>query len=119
MVMSIFLFLVAAIGRVHVAEHGLAIGSFVERLGCARAVRVLGGVLFVDFRFLFGTLGGALPIAAELVIDEVEVCEIGPARAWIKFDDLLQIVFIHLIAHIWVALLGGRERTEVAFLDLP
>ncbi len=72
-------FFVVVVGRVHVGEHGLAVDSLVKRLRGAGAVGMLGRVLLVDFGFFFGAFFLALPVAAELVVEEFVGGEIGLA----------------------------------------
>jgi hypothetical protein len=56
-----------------------------------------------------------LPVAAELVVDELEGGQIGLAGVRIELDDLLQLVLVHLVAHVGVALLGGGREEASAF----
>ena len=88
MVMGVVLLLVASVGTVHIRKYRLAVNSLVERLRGARTVRVFCCIFLVNLRFFFRALGRALPVAAELVVDQIEVRQIGPARARIELDDL-------------------------------
>src|SRR5580698_1163704 len=111
--------LVTAVGLEHVGEHGGAIDGVVERLRGARAVGILIGVLLVVVGFLCRALHSALPVAAELVVDEVEGGKRGPSSSWVILDDFAQLVFIHLLAHVGVFLTRGRPSGCVGFFDLP
>ena len=64
-------------------------------------------VLFEELGFLFGTFFLALPVAAELVVKEFERGEVGFAGVGIVLEDLFEVVFVHLRAHVGVALFGG------------
>ena len=67
-----FGFFVAAVGFQHIREDGLAVDGLVEGLRGAGSVGEFGGVFLVELGFssLSGHFGLALPIAAELVVDE-------------------------------------------------
>ena len=79
MIVSGVALLVVVVGGVHVGEHGLPVDGLVESLRGARAVGMFGRVLLVDFGFLFRAFFLALPVAAELVVDEFIGGEVGLA----------------------------------------
>ena len=74
-------FFVVVIGRVHIGENGLTVDSQVKRLRGARAFGMLCRVLLVDFGFFFWAFFLALPVAAELVVEEFVCGEVGLAGA--------------------------------------
>ena len=115
MVMGVVALFVVVVGGVHVGEHGEPIDGLVERLRGARSVGVLGGILLVEFGFFFGAFLLALPVAAELVVDEFVGGEVRLAGVRIVLDDLLQPVFIHLLAHVGVLFLCGGRLAASAF----
>src|SRR5262249_2791104 len=100
-------------------EHSSAVCGIIERLRGTRTIRILIGVLLVDVGFLCRTLLGTLPVAAELVVNEVEGGQSGPTRARIIFDDLLELVLIHQVAHVCVFLVRRWTRGSIGFFDLP
>ena len=111
--------LVAAVGGKHIGEHGLAVDGLIESLRGPWAVRIFGRVLLVDLRFLLRALGQTLPVAAELVVDQREGGQIGRAGVRIELDDLLQLLLVHLVAHVGIALPGRGARGGVGPLQLP
>ena len=62
---------VVVVGVEHVHQHGLAVKGQVESLGGAGSIGILGGVLLVIFGLFLGALLLPLPVAAELVFDQV------------------------------------------------
>ena len=79
MVFGIFALLVVSVGGKHVSEHGLPVDGLVESLRGARPVGMLVGILLVDLRLLLRALDRSLPVAAELVVDQVKGGQVGLA----------------------------------------
>src|ERR1700756_1260445 len=69
--------------------------------------------------FFFRPLRGRLPIAAQLVFDQVEGGEIGPFRARIFLHHQLHPVFIDLAAHVSFAFAGRWTCHHIGSLHLP
>jgi len=61
----------------------------------------------------------SLPVAAELVVNKFESRKVGLAGVRIVLDDLFQLIFIHLVAQVGIALLGRGTRGGIGFLYLP
>ena len=66
------LFLSLAVGGIHVNQHCLPVDGLIESLRGARAIGMLGRVLFENLRLFLGTLCLTLPVAAELVVDQFD-----------------------------------------------
>src|SRR5579871_3158348 len=114
-----FALLVVVVVGIHVSEYGLAVDILVESLRRARAIRVLGCVLFVVLGFLFRTFLLALPVAAKLVVDELVGGKVGLARVRVVADDVLHGVFVDLFAQVGGLLFCGGAAGGIGFLNLP
>jgi len=108
-----------AVGGEHVGQHGLAVDGLVQGLRRSRSVGVFSGILFVSLRLALRALGRALPVAAELVFDQVKGRQSSLAGVRIEFDDLLQLVFIDPLAQVGLFFPGRGPCGGVGLLQLP
>ncbi len=76
-------------------------------------------VFLVHFGFLVGAFGGALPVAAEFVVEQVEGGEVGPFCAGKFFHYQFHGLFVHALAQVGVFFAGGGAGHHVGFFDLP
>ena len=104
---------------VHGDEHALAIGGVVERFGGLGAAGVVVGVLLVEAGFHLGALGQALPVAAELVVDEGEGGAGGEGRVGVELDDALELAFVELRAEVGFLLVRAGEVEMSSLVELP
>src|SRR6185369_8807949 len=100
-------------------QRGPAPGGVVQRLCACRRLGVVGGVFFVNLRLLHRAFRAALPVAAELVVNQVESGQVGPLGPGKFLDDLFHVLFFHAFAQERLPLPGRRTRCHVRFLQLP
>src|SRR5580704_16454340 len=100
--------LVVLVGIEHVYEDCLSIHGLVKRLRGAGAIGILGCVLFVIIRLFLRALGLALPVAAQLVVDQLIGRKRRLPRARIELEDFLHLILVHLLTHVSLFLARGR-----------
>src|SRR5579872_1792539 len=112
-------FLGLVLGFVDFDQGGAPPGCIVERLGYRRGLGVLADVFLVDVSFFLWAFGGTLPVSAQLIIDSLEGCEVGPFGSRIFLFDQLHQFFIHAFSEVGFFFVGGRTRHDIDFFQLP
>src|SRR5581483_3277816 len=82
-------------------------------------VGILLGIFLVDLGFFEGAFGLRRPVAAGLVVDEVEGGEFGPLGVGELLHHEPHAFLVDLRVHVWVGGLRGWAGAGVEFLDLP
>src|ERR1700680_3940460 len=76
-------------------------------------------VLLVDIGFLLGTLGRGLPVAAQLIVNQVKRGQISPLCPWEFLHYFLHEVLVHALSNPRIVFFRGGARHYICFVDLP
>jgi hypothetical protein len=88
-------------------------------LGRLRRLWTLPCVLLVHFRLALRALGLALPIPAQLVLNQVERRQVRPFGSGKLLHHPAHEFFVHLGPQCWIALLSRGSRAHVLGVELP
>src|SRR5438128_1387825 len=80
---------------------------------------MLRRVFLVHLRLAFRALVAATPVAADLLIEKIVGCQIGPLGMGKFLLHFAQETIIHVGTYGWVGIARGRAAEGLSTLDLP
>ncbi len=104
---------------VHRDEHALAVDGIVQGFGGLRSAGIMVGIFQVEPGFHLRALGQALPVAAELVVEQIEGGARGKRRVGVELHHALQFALIKLRAEVGLLLMRAGQSADVGLVELP